>query len=140
MKDHGEALQKIAGQTKSKLTSLDDIMPNTKYLGNSTGVNWVSEGTPQAYDDGVLLTMPPNSVGTLLSSTHYVWYGKIDTTMKTSRGQGVVTAFIMMSDVKDERCCSADLEMWLGSVSLEGGMYQGFITTIRLNGSFVRVG
>ncbi|KAL9055696.1 MAG: hypothetical protein Q9162_003422 [Coniocarpon cinnabarinum] len=85
-----------------KLTSLDDVIPNTKYLGDSKDVNWVSDGAPQQYDNGILLTMPPNSAGTLLSSVHYVWYGKIETTMKTSRGQGVVTAFIMMSDVKDE--------------------------------------
>lgn len=46
--------------------------------------------------------MAPSTVGTLLMSTHYVWYGKISATMTTSQGQGVVTAFIMMSDVKDE--------------------------------------
>jgi beta-glucanase (GH16 family) len=46
--------------------------------------------------------MPPNSVGTLLASTHYVWYGKITAKLKTSRGAGVVTAFILLSDVKDE--------------------------------------
>ncbi len=46
--------------------------------------------------------MAPDTVGTLLSSTHYVWYGKISATLKTSAGPGVVTAFIMMSDVKDE--------------------------------------
>ena len=52
--------------------------------------------------DSLLLTMAPDTVGTLLMSTHYVWYGKISATMATSQGQGVVTAFILMSDVKDE--------------------------------------
>ena len=51
---------------------------------------------------GVALTMAEGTVGTLLASTFYVWYGKICATMSTSQGQGVVTAFIMMSDVKDE--------------------------------------
>jgi hypothetical protein len=37
-----------------------------------------------------------------MSSTHYVWYGKISATLTTSQGAGVVTAFIMMSDVRDE--------------------------------------
>ena len=46
--------------------------------------------------------MAKGTVGTLLASTSYVWYGKISATMKTSRGQGVVTAFILLSDVKDE--------------------------------------
>ena len=86
-----------------KLTSLDDIMPNTQYLGDTDGVNWVSSGTPVEYGgDSILLTMAPDTVGTLLMSTHYVWYGKISATLSTSQGQGVVTAFILMSDVKDE--------------------------------------
>lgn len=46
--------------------------------------------------------MAPDTVGTLMASTHYVWYGKISATMTSSQGQGVVTAFIMMSDVRDE--------------------------------------
>lgn len=48
------------------------------------------------------MTMAPDSVGTLLASAAYVWYGKVSTTLKTSRGAGVVTAFILLSDVKDE--------------------------------------
>jgi len=86
-----------------KMDSLDDIVPNSQYLGNSSQGNWVSSGTPVPYnDDSILLTMAPSTVGTLLSSTHYVWYGKISATMTTSLGAGVVTAFILMSDVKDE--------------------------------------
>jgi beta-glucanase (GH16 family) len=86
-----------------KMNSLDGIMPNTQYLGDSSKANWVSSGTPVVYNDqAVLLTMAPSTVGTLLSSTHYVWYGKVSATMTTSQGAGVVTAFIMMSDVKDE--------------------------------------
>lgn len=46
--------------------------------------------------------MAPNTVGTLLASNHYVWFGKATAKLKTSRGQGVVTAFIFLSDVKDE--------------------------------------
>ncbi|KAI7228303.1 glycoside hydrolase family 16 protein [Hortaea werneckii] len=86
-----------------KLNSLDDIMSNQKYLGDYEDVNWVASGDPLAYnDDSVLLTMAPDTSGTLLMSTKYVWYGKISATLKTSAGAGVVTAFILMSDVKDE--------------------------------------
>jgi len=86
-----------------KLKSLDDISPNTQYLGDASKANWVSSGTPVVYNDNsILLTMAPNTVGTLLMSTHYVWYGKISATLTTSQGAGVVTAFIMMSDVHDE--------------------------------------
>ena len=46
--------------------------------------------------------MAPDTVGTLMSSVNYIWYGKISATLTTSKGQGVVTAFILMSDSKDE--------------------------------------
>ncbi|KAJ9666291.1 putative glycosidase CRH2 [Coniosporium apollinis] len=85
------------------LNSLDDIAPNTRYLGDASKAKWVSSGQPVAYqNEAVLLTMAPDTVGTLLATTNYVWYGKISATMTTSQGKGVVTAFIMMSDVKDE--------------------------------------
>lgn len=48
------------------------------------------------------MTMAPDSVGTLLASTTYMWYGNVQAKFKTSRGQGVVTAFILLSDIKDE--------------------------------------
>ena len=86
-----------------ELSSLDGITANTEYLGDASTTNWVSSGTPVVYqNNSILLTMAESTVGTLLMSTHYVWYGKISATMTTSQGQGVVTAFIMMSDVKDE--------------------------------------
>ena len=84
-------------------TSLDGVAPNTQYLGDASKSNWVSSGQPVEYNgQSMLLTMAPNTVGTLVSSTNYVWYGKISANMTTSQSQGVVTAFIMMSDMKDE--------------------------------------
>lgn len=86
-----------------KMDSLDQIQSNSLYLGDASQANWVSSGTPVAYqNEAVLLTMAPDTVGTLLSSTRYVWYGKISATMTSSQGAGVVTAFILMSDVHDE--------------------------------------
>jgi beta-glucanase (GH16 family) len=86
-----------------KLSSLSDVQDIGKYLGDNSKANWVASGNPLAYNNqGLLLTMPPDTVGTLLASTNYVWYGKICASLTTSQGAGVVTAFIMMSDVKDE--------------------------------------
>lgn len=89
------------------MTSLDDIQPNTQYLGDASKASWVSSGTPLlAPDNGsVILTLSEDGAsgsGTLLASSHYVWYGKVSATLKTSRGAGVVSAFILLSDVKDE--------------------------------------
>lgn len=93
-----------------KFTSLDGIQANTIYLGDASKADWVSEGKPIAYDNSVMLTMAPDTVGTLLATTHYVWYGKVSAKMKSSAGKGVVSAFILMSDVKDE----IDFE-WVGA-------------------------
>jgi beta-glucanase (GH16 family) len=82
--------------------NLDGIEPNTKYLGDASKSDWVSSGQPLSFNGNLLLTMAPNTVGTLLASNHYLWYGNITARLKTSRGQGVVTAFILLSDVKDE--------------------------------------
>lgn len=56
-------------------------------------------------NSAVILTLAEDGAsasGTLLSSSHYVWYGKVSATMKTSRGAGVVSAFVLFSDVQDE--------------------------------------
>ncbi|KAM0720234.1 hypothetical protein Q7P37_004370 [Cladosporium fusiforme] len=86
------------------MDSLDSpkVRSQSRYLGNGSETNWVTSGQPREYSDSVLLTMAPSTVGTLLMSAHYVWYGNIKATMKTSGGAGVVTAFILMSDMKDE--------------------------------------
>lgn len=49
---------------------------------------------------GMLLTQ--TNGGTLLSSTRYVHYGEITARIKTGRWAGVVTAFITMSNIRDE--------------------------------------
>ena len=88
-----------------QLTSLDGITSNTEYLGDASTSNWVSSGTPKVFNNQVLLTLSQDgasSSGTLLASASYVWYGKISAQMKSSRGNGVVSAFILLSDVKDE--------------------------------------
>jgi beta-glucanase (GH16 family) len=60
------------------------------------------DGQAVVYQDTVLLTMAPNTVGTVLASSSYMWFGNVIARFRTSRGQGVVTAFILLSDVKDE--------------------------------------
>ncbi|KAK2733392.1 hypothetical protein FQN57_002132 [Myotisia sp. PD_48] len=82
--------------------NLDNVAPNTKYLGDADKYDWVSSGEAVTSGGKLLLTMAPDTVGTLMGHNHYMWYGKTSARLKTSRGAGVVTAFILMSDVKDE--------------------------------------
>lgn len=92
----------VCQDRKMKMNSLDKIVDIGKYLGDSDKADWVAQGEPVVFNDNVLLTMPKDSVGTLLSSTVYMWYGNVKARFKTSRGAGVITAFILFSDVKDE--------------------------------------
>lgn len=73
-----------------------------EYLGNSSETDWLYTGYIDTSDDAILLQMPNGSTGTVISSTKYLWYGKISATMKSSRDKGVITAFILFSDVQDE--------------------------------------
>ncbi|EKJ73329.1 hypothetical protein NXS19_003393 [Fusarium pseudograminearum] len=92
----------VCQDRKMKMNSLDRVVDIGKYLGDSDKADWVAQGEPVVFKDNVLLTMPKDSVGTLLSSTVYMWYGNVKARFKTSRGAGVITAFILFSDVKDE--------------------------------------
>ena len=81
---------------------MNAIIATTKYLGHSVSDDWVAAGQAQWYDQQLMLTLTEGSAGTLISSTKYVWYGKITARLRTSAGAGVVTSFILYADSKDE--------------------------------------
>lgn len=123
---------------KYKFDSLDNIVSNTKYLGDPSKADWVSSGQALEGPDGqsVILTLAEDGAsasGTLLASTVYVWYGKITATMKTSRGAGVVSAFILLSDSKDEidfEFVGTDLETAQSNYYYQGITNCGFIVLL----------
>lgn len=82
------------------------------FLGNASEADWLYSGYVMDYadEDALVLAMPKNSGGTVVSSTHAVWYGKVSVKMKTSHLAGVITSFILYSGVQDE----IDFE-WVGS-------------------------
>lgn len=92
----------VCQSKKYDFNDISGMSPNTEYLGDASKADWSSSGEPAEYENSVLLTMAQGTVGTLLASTHFVWYGKVSARLKTSAGAGVVTAFILMSDTKDE--------------------------------------
>ncbi|OTB07915.1 glycoside hydrolase family 16 protein [Hypoxylon sp. CI-4A] len=93
-----------------KMDSTDGIVDVSKYLGDASKADWVAQGSPLAHNGNILLTMPADSSGTVLASTVYMWYGNVKAKIKTGKDAGVVTAFILFSDVKDE----IDFE-WVGT-------------------------
>ncbi|EPS95247.1 hypothetical protein FOMPIDRAFT_162459 [Fomitopsis schrenkii] len=85
--------------------SFDRILMNaTHYNGNASAWDFIlQQGNIQnTTNNELVMTLNQENNGTLLTSTRYVHYGTITARMKTGRWGGVVTAFIMMSDIKDE--------------------------------------
>jgi len=86
------------------LTDTSRILTNGSfYDGNATAHDFiVDKGNIQQSNGelGVILTQ--DNGGTRLSSTRYVYYGRMTANFKTGRWPGVVTAFITMGDNKDE--------------------------------------
>lgn len=85
------------------------VVNSTLYDGNSTKYEWTADaGMPLNTNNNggelaLILTQDGRAPkGTRLSTTDYVLYGTITATMKTTMWNGVVTAFITMSNVKDE--------------------------------------
>jgi len=75
-----------------------------KYEGNSTLHAWTIDAgsTRSSTNKELSLVLTETNNGTRISSTRYVHYGTITATVKTGKWAGVVTAFITMSNVKDE--------------------------------------
>lgn len=85
------------------------IVNGTTYDGNSTAYDWTADmGTPLNTNNNggelaLILTQDSRAPqGTRVSTTDYVLYGTITATVKTGKWDGVVSAFITMSNVKDE--------------------------------------
>ena len=81
---------------------LSSVTKNTEYLGG-TNNSWVSYGdVASGNDSNINLMMPPHTVGALLASTFYVWYGRVTATLITAAGRGVITSFTLLSNTGDE--------------------------------------
>ncbi|KAF8318508.1 hypothetical protein DL93DRAFT_401825 [Clavulina sp. PMI_390] len=78
----------------------------TQYDGNATKWDFtIDHGDIYNLNDTageLALLLTETNGGTRLSSTRYMWYGSVTAKLKATKWAGVVTAFITMSDVKDE--------------------------------------
>jgi beta-glucanase (GH16 family) len=82
--------------------SKDDMIVHSQFLGNASKYDWMYSGYPKIDDENNLVMKMPEGSSTLVANNHYIWYGKVKGKMKSGRGQGVITSFILMSDVLDE--------------------------------------
>jgi beta-glucanase (GH16 family) len=92
----------ICKDLETDFDNKDNLMALSDYLGDPEDSDWVYSGYLEDYDSANLLAMPNQTSGTVVSSTRFVWYGKVSATFKTSRGGGVVSAFILFSNAQDE--------------------------------------
>jgi Glycosyl hydrolases family 16 len=84
-------------QDFDRLVHVDD------YLGDASQFGFVSSGDVRHNSDGELvLALKEGSNGTFLSSTHYIWFGKVSVTLRSSGGHGVVTSLDLFADSKDQ--------------------------------------
>jgi len=84
------------------MKNLDSYQDITEYLGDPDKADWVGQGKPLQYRDNILLAITKEVTSTVLATSRYMWYGNVKARLKTARGRGVVTAFIIYGDVKDE--------------------------------------
>ncbi|KAJ6557946.1 glycoside hydrolase family 16 protein [Mycena capillaripes] len=107
------------------------ILSNASFFdGNASAYDFIVESgnimNTNTSGGELAMLLTQDNGGTRLSSTRYLHYGTVTARMKTGRWAGIVTAFITMSNVKDE----IDWE-FPGNTTTEGQsnyFWQGLVT------------
>ena len=86
----------------TKFTSTDQITPYAEYMGDADKQPFSYLGNITTVDGKLRAQMFPNTGGSAISVSNYIWYGKVSIDFKTSHTDGVVSDMILLSDVKDE--------------------------------------
>ncbi|KAI1402827.1 glycoside hydrolase family 16 protein [Hypoxylon fuscum] len=113
------ASQMVAAQTHTDCNPMEKTCPADDALGTSVTVDFtkgesdlfkVADGTKLTYDsNGAVFTINKETEAPTISSTKYIFFGRVDVELQAAPGTGVVTSFVLQSDDLDE----IDWE-WLG--------------------------
>ncbi|ETS78280.1 hypothetical protein PFICI_10342 [Pestalotiopsis fici W106-1] len=114
------AAQLVSAQTYTSCNPMEKTCPDDPALGTTVSVDFTKgandlfeelEGTTISYDDaqGAVFSISKETEAPTIQTNKWIFFGKIDITLKASTGQGVVTSFVLQSDDLDE----IDWE-WLG--------------------------
>ncbi|KAJ9479806.1 Glycoside hydrolase [Pseudozyma hubeiensis] len=87
--------------TPNDYNNNDIFMPILEYNGNASSPFTLDSGTLGPGPEGVLLQLRAAQQAKI-STTDYFMYGYVEATLRHNARQGLVAAFILMSDVKDE--------------------------------------
>lgn len=110
----------VSAQTSTKCNPMDKKCPDDPALGGTISIDFTkgnndffvqADGTNLTYDSalGAVYTIAAEGNAPTVTSSKYIFFGKIDVTVRASVGTGVVTSFVLQSDDLDE----IDWE-WLG--------------------------
>ncbi len=76
--------------------------------------SFTASGTPTYGKDGASFTVARGGDAPQLTSVFYIMFGRVEVTMKSAPGAGIVSSLVLLSDALDE----IDME-WLGADSTE---------------------
>ncbi|KAH6647544.1 concanavalin A-like lectin/glucanase domain-containing protein [Truncatella angustata] len=114
------ASQLVSAQTFTSCNPTEKKCPDDAALGTTTTIDFTKgdlglfselDGTSVAFDKdlGAVFTINKETEAPTIAANKYIFFGKIDVTLRACTGQGVVTSFVLQSDDLDE----IDWE-WLG--------------------------
>ncbi|KAI1661995.1 glycoside hydrolase family 16 protein [Daldinia decipiens] len=113
------ATQLVSAQTYTACDPTKKKCPDDPALGSTVTVDFtkgenslfkVADGTKLTYDgNGAVFTINKETDAPTITSSKYIFFGKIDVVLQAAPGTGVVTSFVLQSDDLDE----IDWE-WLG--------------------------
>ncbi|TID31100.1 hypothetical protein CANINC_000344 [Pichia inconspicua] len=78
---------------------IENMIDQVKYPRKS---DFTYFGSVEDIDDSLMIKLFPHSMGSTISSTFYIWYGKVSVDFRSSNNQGVVSSFSLVSQVQDE--------------------------------------
>ncbi|KAI0021018.1 concanavalin A-like lectin/glucanase domain-containing protein [Xylariomycetidae sp. FL0641] len=111
--------RKATAQTYTSCNPLTSTCPANTALGMTIDVDFTqgevnsftaSGGTPTYGSDGVTFTVAKSGDAPQLASVFYIMFGRVEITLKTAPGAGIVSSLVLESDDLDE----IDNE-WLGA-------------------------
>ncbi|KAI4862635.1 glycoside hydrolase family 16 protein [Hypoxylon rubiginosum] len=114
------ATQLVSAQTSTACNPMEKTCPADPALGSTITVDFTkgendffkaADGTTIKYDGtGAVFTINKETDAPTITSTKYIFFGKIDVQVQAAPGAGIVTSFVLQSDDLDE----IDWE-WIGS-------------------------
>ncbi|PGH14983.1 hypothetical protein AJ79_02663 [Helicocarpus griseus UAMH5409] len=112
----------VLSQTYTKCDPLEKSCPPNLALGKSVEVdlskeipdNWISSKEIKLGKDGGSFTIESDGTRAEIQSKFYIMFGKVEVTMKSSPGQGIVSAIVVQAESGDE----IDFE-WIGTDNMQ---------------------